>query len=358
MSARPTLCDVAERTGLSTATVSMALRDSPHLPEATRTRVKQAARDLGYRSDPLLAALAAHRWRRRPVPSGSTLAAIADGTLEGEKGMVERAAVYGYKLEVFQVHDYSDGHRLSDMLYNRGILGVVVGQIFTPGFCESFDWSRFVSVAASEGFHRPPVNLVMPNHFRAVQDGWDLAWARGYRRIGLALFDMPSAIDFHDRCAAFLDRQQRAPASQRIPVLAVNPGGDDSRLTNGRHSAPSKTSQLIDTWMRRHSPEVILAFNNSFYWLLRKAGWRVPEHAAFIDLWIMTSDRPPPWPGLILVPDEIGRRAIDWLDSLLRTGERGVPQNPATMLVDMRKHEGETRMNRPLPVKATTRKRR
>jgi len=163
----------------------MALRDSPHLPEVTRDRVKRAAHDLGYRSDPMLAALAAHRWRRRPAPSGSTLAVLADGTVEGEAGMVERAGVYGYKVEVFQIHDYPDGRRLSDVLYSRGILGVVVGQIFTPGFCESFDWSRFVTVACSEGFHRPPVNLVMPNHFRAVQEAWDQAWERGYRRIGL-----------------------------------------------------------------------------------------------------------------------------------------------------------------------------
>lgn len=342
MSARPTLRDVAREIGLSTATISLALRDSPHVPPATRERVKQAARALGYRSDPMLAALAAHRWRRRPVPSGSTLAVLADGRVEGETGMVQRASAYGYRLEVFQIHDYPDAHRLSDVLYHRGILGVVVAQIFTPGFCEAFDWSRFVAVACSEGYYRPPVDLVMPNHFRAVQDAWDHAWARGHRRIGLALFDMPSAIDFHDRCAAFFDRQQRVPDSQRVPVMPIKPWHDDDER-NPPPGTPNVTQAraILSRWVHRHKPDVVLAFNNSFYWLLHEAGWRIPEQFAFIDLWLQGSNPPPHNSGLMLSTDELGRRAVDWLDSLLRAGARGIPAHPATMALGMQWVEGQ-----------------
>ena len=336
MGARPTLRDIAERTGLSTATVSLALRDSPHVPLATRDRIKQAARDIGYRSDPMLAALAAHRWHRKPAASGATLALLADQYLEGHNGMAERAAAYGYRLETFPIRDFPNGRRLSDVLYNRGILGVVAGQIFKPDFCETFDWSRFVAVACSEGYYRPPVNLVMPNHFKAVQEAWDRAWAQGYRRIGMALFDMPSAIDVHDRYAAFLERQQHAPAAARVPVLTIaagEPGQDSSRHRNA-------SLQQIDRWMQVCRPDMVLGFNDAFQWLIREAGWAIPECTAFLSLWINAPN--PAATGLRLYTDELGRRAVDWLDSLLRAGERGRPQHSATMLIDFCWQDGVT----------------
>ena len=45
---RLTLAMIAERLGLSTATVSLALRDAPSVAEETRQRVRQVAEDLGY----------------------------------------------------------------------------------------------------------------------------------------------------------------------------------------------------------------------------------------------------------------------------------------------------------------------
>ncbi|MEF2550428.1 LacI family DNA-binding transcriptional regulator [Aurantimonas sp. A2-1-M11] len=48
MAQKVKLSTIAESLGLSTATVSLALRDSPLVAEVTRGRIKCAARDLGY----------------------------------------------------------------------------------------------------------------------------------------------------------------------------------------------------------------------------------------------------------------------------------------------------------------------
>ena len=40
--------DVAERAGVSAATVSLALSGSPRISESTRSRVERAAREMGY----------------------------------------------------------------------------------------------------------------------------------------------------------------------------------------------------------------------------------------------------------------------------------------------------------------------
>jgi LacI family transcriptional regulator len=326
-----TLRDVARRAKCSLATVSLALRDSPRLPAATRRRVRRVAELMGYRRDPVLAALVAHRWQRGVTTPGAaaTIAALADGRLEGYDGMVERAVAYGYRLEIFQISDYPDPRRLAEMLYARGILGIIVGQIFTSGFCAAFDWTRFVTVACSEGIERPPVHLVMPNHFRAVQQGWDWAWENGFRRIGLALFDMPEALDFHDRCAAFLERQQRAAPAERLPWAAIP-----------SHAANDVATKVMQEWVRAQRPDIVLGFNGFFHWLLRDAGFSGRREIPFLDLWI--SQPYPMTTGLRLYPDELGRRAVEWLDTLMRVGVYGAPEQPATMAVDFVWQEGDS----------------
>lgn len=332
MEKRVTLRDIAKVAGCTGATVSLALRGSSRISSETCARVKQAAETLGYRPDPMLSALAAHRWNPRPRTGGSTLAVVGDN-LEGLPGMEERASAYGYRLEKFLCSDHPDPRKLSQMLYSRGIIGVLVGQIFTRGFCEGFDWTRFICVACSEGMERPPVHLVMPNHFRAVQEAWDLCRANGCRRIGMMLFDIPVAMDMHDREAAYLDRQQGVPVRSRIPVLKLKPWGSKGQAPKKGTIPREVANNRVDEWMRKHKPDMVLGFNAAFFWLLFEAGWKLPDEIGFMDLWV---NRPlPESSGFCLHPDEVGRRAVDWLDSLLRIGERGLPAHPATMSVNL-----------------------
>lgn len=58
---RVTLQLIADRLSVSTATVSLALRDSPLVAEATRIRVREIARDMGYRYNRGAAALRTDR---------------------------------------------------------------------------------------------------------------------------------------------------------------------------------------------------------------------------------------------------------------------------------------------------------
>ena len=52
-----TLKDIAEKVGCSINTVSLALKDSPRISEATRRRVKEVASDLNYASNNMARAL-------------------------------------------------------------------------------------------------------------------------------------------------------------------------------------------------------------------------------------------------------------------------------------------------------------
>ncbi|MGI9353574.1 MAG: LacI family DNA-binding transcriptional regulator, partial [Rhizobiaceae bacterium] len=48
MAARITLSTIADDLGVSTATVSLALRDSPLVAESTRQRIRERAKEIGY----------------------------------------------------------------------------------------------------------------------------------------------------------------------------------------------------------------------------------------------------------------------------------------------------------------------
>ena len=63
MNPRPTIRDVAERAGVSIATVSRVLNDRADVSVATRERVREVARSVGYSADPAARALATQRTR-------------------------------------------------------------------------------------------------------------------------------------------------------------------------------------------------------------------------------------------------------------------------------------------------------
>ena len=75
---RVTQLDVARRAGVHRATVSMALRNHPNIPPATRDRILKIAATLGYSPDPMLSALAAYRSRQRGPTFHGTLAWLAN----------------------------------------------------------------------------------------------------------------------------------------------------------------------------------------------------------------------------------------------------------------------------------------
>src|ERR687887_285326 len=61
MSRRPTIRDVAERAGVSIATVSRVLNNRADVSVETRERVREVAREVGYAADPAAQALVTQR---------------------------------------------------------------------------------------------------------------------------------------------------------------------------------------------------------------------------------------------------------------------------------------------------------
>src|ERR1043166_871971 len=132
----PTLKSVAERAGVTAATVSMALRNHPALRPETRERVQRIAREMGYRPNPMVATLMTQVRRRKRIEQRTTLAWITswptrNGWRESSPlfadyfaGASDRAHELGYQLEeIWAKEKGMTGRRLTGILQARNIRG-------------------------------------------------------------------------------------------------------------------------------------------------------------------------------------------------------------------------------------------
>ena len=142
----PTLREIAATVGVTPTTVSLALRDSPRISEATRQRVKQVADDLGYRPNAELSRVMMQlRTRRRSdvrpvialVMPGDRNSNAGNGLCGSFQGMAEAA---GYGTDVIRLEERGMNFpRMADILRNRGIRGALLYRVNGPAPA-SLDW--------------------------------------------------------------------------------------------------------------------------------------------------------------------------------------------------------------------------
>ena len=117
--------DVAREAGVSTATVSRALRGMPNVSEATRVRVEEAARRLGYRPSPSAAALATGRTRTIGLLTPWINRWYFSNVIEGAERRL-RAAGYDALLYSFAVSEQGRTPRVDPEVLRRRVDGILV----------------------------------------------------------------------------------------------------------------------------------------------------------------------------------------------------------------------------------------
>src|SRR6187549_2160245 len=153
----PTVRSLARTLGLSHTTVSDARRGKGRVDPATAARVEKAAREAGYRRNPLAAAVMSELRRSRGSTFRGVLAAVdlsepdraPHGVFHRELvgGGRARALELGFKLEEFLVGSAGmTVARLNSILQSRGIHGVLLlPSWYAPDWME-LDWSRYAAV--------------------------------------------------------------------------------------------------------------------------------------------------------------------------------------------------------------------
>ena len=319
--------------GLSHTTVSDALRGKGRVDPATALRVQKAAREAGYRRNPLAAAVMSELRRSRGGTFRGVLAAVdlfepdraPHGVFHRELvlGGRARALELGFKLEEFVAGPAGmTVARLDTILQSRGIHGVLLlPSWYAPDWSE-LDWSRYAAVYTDYVIERPPLHCVCCNHYRSMMSLLTRMKARGYRRPGLFLERGRDERTQRRFSAAFRSFQEAEPGIEMVPpLITVQPAREE-----------------FMAWFQLHDPDIVLAhFTEAIDWM-EAGGARLPATHGFASLNVVYQTRP--CAGLDQQPRELGARAVELLIAQLQRNERGIPEWPTTTTIAARWVDG------------------
>jgi DNA-binding LacI/PurR family transcriptional regulator len=331
----PTVRSIARALGLSHTTVSDALRGKGRVDPATVERVTKAAKEAGYKRNPLAAAVMSELRRSRGGTFRGVLGALdlfepdraPHGVFHKEllAGGRARATELGFKLEEFVVGTAGMTlPRLDGILQSRGIHGLLLLPSWYAPDWSALEWSRYAGVYTDYIIERPPLPCVCCNHYRSMISVLTRLAERGYKRPGLVLEKGRDERTHRRFTAAFRSFQESEPSVETIPMLV----------------SAERRQEEFTAWFRRYEPDVVLGhFTEMLDWM-EAAGARVPDTHGFVSLNVLYKTRP--CAGLDQQPRQLGARAIEQLIAQLQRNERGVPEWATTTTIPARWVEGPT----------------
>lgn len=260
MKAAPKMQDVARAAGFSRAAVSMALRGDPSIPEATREHIRATAQRLGYRANPLIAALMSMQRQRRPTTRNTTAIAFlsshpADFPWRKQPvyqrmfaGAAERAGELGFRFEEFDLRARGmSAARVRSIFEARHIHAVVAAPLPYGETRLDFDFSALAVVGLGLSVHEPSIERVSVDLFHSARSAVERCVALGYRRVGFALSQETSQRLDQRWLGGYRFAVEQHGLRVRIPPLM-----------------PGRTSELagaLPAWLRAHKPDVVILGN-------------------------------------------------------------------------------------------------
>jgi len=336
---RVTLKDIARELSLHHSTVSGCLRGEPRFPEATRERVRAAAERMGYRPDPALSALIAHRNRRARAPEGMAVLAFlqyldnpasGNAALRGApvflKGAGAEAEQNGYKVEYHRLPGDGSGTAAFDrLLQNRGIQGLCLLPGDLPNPLPGMKWERYCLLDLGGMVRQPRLDRVRPNHYRNARRATQILVRRGYRRIAL----QANPASLRGISQTWRGGQEGVLHEMGLPVpaplLEAEPGPETCRA-----------------WIEKEKPDLIMAQRGRpMYEALEAAGYRIPRDLGLVAL----RDRHAQSVSITSISEaieQIGAKAVQLLIDKIHRNEIGVPALATETSIDGIWQEGET----------------
>ena len=327
--ARVSIGDIALASGDSKATVSYVLHNKPGPSQKTRERVLETARRLGYTPDARINSWMA-RVRDAKAKDLLPIAWLNTNTVQDawhkfaylspyRLGMEERCNQLGYRLEeIWTRQPGMTMQRISQILYQRGIEGVVV----TPHATHiRLQWDKLAGVALGAELLAPRLHRVSIDGIFNLLLALKILKRFGYRRIGVCLSDAVDRCSSHVTSALVFHLATTTAESKLVPPLFIKGG------SNG--GAPPQ--KQVQAWMRTHQPDVIVCHDNHSVQWLEEAGYRVPQQVGVVHLAL--DDDVLDWAGIYSNKRAVGRTAAELVISLVHNRQFGVPTHALETIV-------------------------
>jgi len=324
-----TMADVARTVGVSASTVSRALRNDSRISQAMRQEIRQVAESMHYRPNPLVSALMSNRNAHFDKAAMNTIALVTDYVGKESwktkdvcrweyEGMIERADALGYKVEEFALSDYSeDPERLSQVIRNRGIHGVLLGFSRDRRNKALIATGDFAIAGLSAYFRDALVDRSNFHGMYNVRLALDEIRKLGYRKTGLVVPEFNNRISGWQWSAGALDWQRHLPSADRCQPFI--PAQDDSRATFAQ-------------WMQREQPDSLLVYKLPVQTWLASMGLTVPADIGVAYLY-RTQTEMEAGAGIDGNLQLVGAASVDLVVASLNLNQVGLPRSPKEVLV-------------------------
>lgn len=325
----PTIRDVAERAGVSRQTVSRAINNKGEIGAATRARVLEIARELGYRPSSIARGLKT----RRTLTLGLVVPDIANPFFaEVVRGASERA--YAADYTVLLCNTDEDPERewaILRLLESHRVDGIVlVSSRLSDGMLAkaSRQWRPLVMVNRLQAGPTPGVGYVVVNDAEAARGATQYLLARGHRQIGL-LAGTPTSRSGQERRRGYAE------------ALAAAGLEDDAWTAHCAPNVEGGREAALALLHRQPNLTAILAYNDlvavGALQACRALGRSVPQGCAIVgwDDIVFAELISPPLTTVRMPKYEIGERAMGLLLDLIADSDAApeVIRLDATLIV-------------------------
>jgi LacI family transcriptional regulator len=326
MAVKPTLKTLAKACGVSTSTISRALAGHLVVRPEVRSRIETAARKYGYQRNELVGKLMSHVRTGRTQQFLGNLAVIhvpsagQPRLLPAQRRIMAGAASRAKQLR-FQLYEFSAGldktdtARYARMLHARGVQGVIFLYTEPTGLMTDFPWAEFATLEIDFGQLEPVLHTVCLDHYGTMTRALAQLQLIGYKKIGLFMKKFKDQRIAYKWSSAFTSFQSHDSQIGEIPLLI------DESLDQA----------IFGRWYRKYEPDLIIGHMDEALDWLEQAGVNVPNETAFFNLsW---TERKRPCAGLDLRLELQGEVAAETIISQIQRGERGLPEDPRTIMV-------------------------
>lgn len=326
MARNPNQRDIAKAAGVCVATVSLAMRNHPSIPEATRQHIREVAERLGYRPNPQVAELMGQIRRNRNVDSLKERMALFWADMDAasvaalfylrefEAGVRTVLEQSGIGLEVIYQEPELEDRRVARILHTRGIRGLILAPLMREPRKElDWNWSNLSVVIAGSAEWQPDFNRVRFNHFAELGILVSRIMALGGKRMGLVIDASLEQRSLHAIDGGFW---------AAVPDAVRKSDAVFKFADQGRRAA-------FEKWLRRYKPDSLIVGS--------------PE----VLEWIEAMESPPPvymrslegrpeetsFPGMRQDYEGLGHAAAEQLLAQVQINRIGVPDAPLQTLI-------------------------
>lgn len=358
------LKDVAKRAGVSVSTASVILRNLKGCSDATRDRVQQAAKELGYRPHPYLSVLmsqihhnryrrieAAIAWMHGWPLSFEEACKLPFGPGRRFEAARKRALELGYRLEPFWIQDDSKSLAQHKRIWrHRGIFGALLD--FPGGIKQRIvDALSDYALVGLGSFAESHIHIVKEDVYQDTIHLYARLWTLGYRRIGMCVYKGAERGQQFQSTAAFeFINHRMLPSKSRVPVLIPDMEVSQLLRRKGFKQSPGIWKQLerelVENWLKKHRPEVVIS-NPMIRPYLDNVSLKVPWDVGLAHRNLNTDV--PLWSGISKNDEAIGKAGAELLARSIEKSETTGNMQPSTVEFTGEWREGKTtrRLGRP-----------